>query len=257
MLLIRAVKRYYLDMEKSAFKVKLQTFEGPLDLLLNLIEKHKLSITQVSLAKVADDYLEYIGQMEGFPLSESADFILTASTLVLIKSKSLLPALELTDEESGSVEDLERRLRLYQGIRDASKKLQAMYDDRPMFFPRDRQTVPVFSPHSAITASNVLSASYGLISALPKLQKVPQTVIRKVISLEEMILNLSERITKALRMSFKDFCTAGKKEKTHVIVGFLAMLELIKRGAIKAAQEADFRDITIETEAKIDTPKYI
>lgn len=238
------------------FKVKLEAFEGPLDLLLNLIEKRKLSITQVSLSKVADDFIGYIQSFDDFPMAESADFILIASTLVLIKSKSLLPGLELSEEEKGSIEDLEFRLKLYQRIREASKGIKELFGTRPMFLPNERQVVPIFSPHSSINVSNVLMAVRGIIASLPKFEKLPQAIVKKVMSLEEMIQNLSERINKTLKMSFKDFSGIGKKEKVHVIISFLAMLQLVKDGAIRVAQENNFDEITMETE-KVGTPRYV
>src|SRR4051812_4242556 len=100
------------------FKVKMEAFEGPLGLLLNLVEKRKLFINDISLSKVADDFISYVRELGNFPIAESAEFILVASTLLLIKSKSLLPTLDLTSEEQDSIEDLEKRLKLYQRIRD-------------------------------------------------------------------------------------------------------------------------------------------
>jgi segregation and condensation protein A len=92
------------------FLVKTEAFEGPLDLLLHLIEKRKLLINEVSLIKITDDYIEYIQSHDNISLKNNAHFILVASTLVLIKSKSLLPTLELTREEEQDIEDLEARI---------------------------------------------------------------------------------------------------------------------------------------------------
>src|SRR3954463_13221764 len=103
-------------MESLGYKVKVSQFEGPLDLLLNLIEKRKLFINEISLARIADDYIAYVQQLGSFPIAESAQFILIASTLLLIKSKSLLPTLHFSLEEEASVEDLENRLKLYQRV---------------------------------------------------------------------------------------------------------------------------------------------
>jgi segregation and condensation protein A len=92
----------------TIYKVKTETFEGPLDLLLSLIEKRKLFINDISLAKVADDYVSHIQSLGNFPIADSANFILIASTLLLIKSKSLLPQLTLSEEEQTNVDDLEK-----------------------------------------------------------------------------------------------------------------------------------------------------
>ncbi len=241
----------------SSFKVRLEAFEGPLDLLLSLIEKQKLSISQISLAKVADDFLSYIQSSGNFPIAESADFILIASTLVLIKSKTLLPQLELSTEEEGNIEDLERRLRLYQQVKAVSFGVKELFGRHPIFFPRDRKVVPVFSPHVGITVKNLLESARNVIFALPKFERLPKAIVAKVVSLEEMIKNLSSRISQSLKMSFSEFSGMGKKEKVHVIVSFLALLELVKQGVVRVVQNEHFSDITIETDKEVSTPKYI
>src|SRR3989344_4122925 len=109
-----------------SFTVKQEHFEGPLELLLDLIEKRKLFVSDVSLAKVADDYISYVKNLSEFPVADSAHFVLIASTLLLIKSKSLLPNLDLTTEEQVSIEDLEHRLRLYERMRKLSRSLGSL-----------------------------------------------------------------------------------------------------------------------------------
>src|SRR3989344_738418 len=118
-----------------SYIVKTGSFQGPLDLLLDLIEKRKLPISEVSLAGVADDYITYVKTLSEFPIAMSAHFILIASTLLLIKSKSLLPNLELSDEEKGGIEDLERRLRLYQRSRDLGRHVRALFGNAVIFPP--------------------------------------------------------------------------------------------------------------------------
>ena len=103
------------------YLVNTHIFEGPLDTLLSLIEKRKLFISDISLAQVADDYISYVKGLENFPIADSAHFILIASTLVLIKSKSLLPTLTLSEEEEHSIDDLQARLREYQKYKTPDK----------------------------------------------------------------------------------------------------------------------------------------
>jgi segregation and condensation protein A len=241
---------------ETPFTVKQEAFEGPLELLLSLIEKRKLSITEISLAKVADDYISYVNSFTDFPIEQSANFILVASTLLLIKSKALLPELALSEEEQGSMEDLERRLKIYQKFKDLSKRLRQDFGKNVLLFQSNRIVYPVFAPHQNITPSNLALAIKQVISSLPKFEKLSKAIVQKVVSLEEMIQSLSKRVSNSLKMSFKDFSGFGKKEKVHVIVSFLAMLELVKQGAINVVQENHSSDITIETK-EIGTPKYI
>jgi segregation and condensation protein A len=116
------------------FIVKTQSFEGPLDLLLELIEKKKLFISDISLAQVTDDFIEHIKNMGDIAIGESAHFILVASTLLLIKSKSLLPSLVLTEEEQGDIRNLEARLKIYKRIKEASQNVAKMFGDEVIFF---------------------------------------------------------------------------------------------------------------------------
>lgn len=249
----------------SAYKVKAGEFEGPLDLLLDLIEKRKLHISDVSLANVADDYIAYVKNLGDFPIAESANFILIASTLLLIKSKSLLPTLELTLEEQESVSDLEDRLKKYKRIKELTHHVQELFGKNILFFrepPRDIK--PVFSPDEDIQTLKLLEAIKSVLQSLPKQEKLPEIVVRKIISLEEMIGNLTERIQHRLKMSFKEFSSKGnpmsaerwgKEEKVNIIVSFLAMLELVKQGVIQVSQEKEFEDISMETQS-LGVPRY-
>ena len=237
------------------FTVKQERFEGPLELLLDLIEKRKLFVSDVSLAKVADDYISYVRNLQEFPVADSAQFILIASTLLLIKSKSLLPTLDLTSEEQASIDDLERRLKIYEKMRELSAKLRPLFGDRIMFARGERKLEPVFSPDADMTLSNLLAAAGRVLSNLPKKEFLPKVVVDKVISLEDMITSLTKRVSESLRMSFREFSGAHKGEKVNVIVSFLAMLELVKQGVIQVTQEKHFDDIHMETES-VGVPRY-
>jgi segregation and condensation protein A len=254
-----------ITIKTQKFYIKTAAFEGPLDLLLTLIEKRKLLINDIALAKVTDDYITHVGQFEQFPISDSANFILIASTLLLIKSKSLLPSLPLTEEEQGSIEDLEFRLKLYKRIKELSIGVQQRFGKQIIFSRQEsRIAAPVFSPEPDLksaenapgqAATTLLAALREVIKNLPQHEILPKAIVRQVISLEEMIESLTVRIKSGLRMSFREFARIGKEEKVNIIVSFLAMLELVKQGVINVAQESRFRDIQMETE-QIGVPKY-
>jgi len=238
------------------FTIKAGTFEGPLDLLLSLIEKRKFFINDVSLAKVADEYMEYVKNLGSFPIPESANFVLVASTLLLIKSKSLLPDLYLTAEEKGDIEDLENRLRIYKEIKDLSVYIKERFGKKLIFQKSEtRNATVVFSPQATMTKENALGAILLAIENLPKKERLPAATVKKVMSLEEMIGSLTDRIKASLKVSFRDFSEYGRKEKVHVIVSFLAMLELVKQGLISVSQEHHNADIHMETDI-ISVPKY-
>ncbi|NQV93403.1 segregation/condensation protein A [Candidatus Kaiserbacteria bacterium] len=238
------------------FKVTFEGFEGPLELLLSLIEKRKLPINDVSLASVTDDYIKHIEQQGQFPLSQTSHFILIASTLLLIKSKSLLPTLDLTSEEEESMESLERQLKLYKQNKELSIHIARMFGEHILFSAEEVKILdPVFSPPQDASLGSLQEGIVRVLQRLPKVNLVPEAVVKKVVSIEEMIENLTARITKNLRVSFSEFSNIGKAEKIEVIVGFLAMLELAKQGIISLTQDKTFSDITMETDS-VGTPKY-
>ncbi len=220
----------------STYTVKTRVFEGPLDLLLELVTKRKLFVNDVSLAEVTDDFIRYIALSEEYSLSESAEFILIASTLMLIKSRSLLPMLELTREEEASIHDLEDQLVLYARAKELAAELKKIFGKNIIFEKTpSKNDVIVFTPDSKTDLSNLRLALGELIATLPKKEVLPKVMVKKVISLEEMIDKLAERIVKAGKLNFRDL---KHEDKLSTIVGFLAMLELVKRGAILATQEA-------------------
>ncbi|MEI8249273.1 MAG: ScpA family protein, partial [Candidatus Taylorbacteria bacterium] len=226
------------------FTIKTQSFEGPLDLLLDLIEKKKLFISDIALAQVTDDFISHVRQFEHMPMDESAHFILVASTLLLIKSKSLLPELALTEEEKGDMEDLEIRLKIYKRIKEASVNIQKLFGADMIFEQsQSRPVSPVFAPDPKCTLESALLSLKDLINRLPKKENLPKHVVEKVVSLEDMIGTLTTRITSHLRMSFKEFTKEHKANRVNVIVSFLAMLELVKEGVLHVTQEKTFDDI--------------
>lgn len=238
------------------FKVKAGEFEGPIELLLGLIEKRKLHISEVSLAQVADSYIEHVRTLEKFPMADTANFIVVASTLLLIKSMSLLPGLEITEEERESIEDLEERLRLYKDIKHKASLLSSMFGKRVLFDRLPGEPEVVFAPSKDFSLASIADAIKRVLAEIPKPEQMKEAVIRKVRSIEEAIVDLSERVKRSLKMSFKDFAGMGKKEKVEVVVNFLAMLELVRQGMLDAVQHVHFHDIELSSRDHLGVPRY-
>lgn len=241
----------------NEFSVKLESFEGPFDLLLDLIEKRKLHINDISLSAVTDDFIAYVEKMEKFSIGGVAHFVLVASTLLLIKSKSLLPNLNLTAEEQLDIHALEERLKLLQRMRELSLNIKKAFG-RHTLFPKSENKIiePVFSPEESLTLTNLREAVSRAIQSIPIKEIVPQAIVKKIISLEEMIERLFMRVQANLKMSFHQFAKGEKGEKINIIVGFLAMLELVKQGVIAVNQAEPFGDIDMEN-IKVGVPRIV
>ncbi len=237
----------------NRFNIETGGFQGPLEALLDMIEARKLSISDVSLAQVADAYLAYVEKLPELPLAETSQFILVASTLLLIKSRSLLPTLTLSEEEKETVEELERRLARYALFRKAAKLLKREWGRTPLYFPRRAPLrPPVFSPAES-TVQNIFAAGTRLMHLLPKPEQLAKAAVAPVLALEDVIVNLKQRLTSAFRARFSELTKS--KDKHETIVYFLAMLELVRSGSASVSQEKLFEDITIELEST-GIPRY-
>lgn len=238
------------------FSVKTDHFEGPLEALLEMVERRKLSISDVALAAVADEFVAYAQRLPELPVPEASAFVYVASTLLLIKSRSLLPSFALSPEEERSVSDLEARLRAYQTLREAAKVAGRAWLRAPLHQRASRAPAePVFAPTPSCAPERLLELVRSILRAAPKLERVPEAVVRKVVSLEETVGKLTSRIKQALSLSFREFSGMGKAEKVEVVVSFLALLELVKQGTIHARQGEHFGDIRLEA-TDVGTPSY-
>lgn len=239
---------------QTTFTVRAGEYEGPLEVLLDLIEKRKLLVNDLSLSRVTDDYIQYVRTSEDFPMEDAANFIAVAATLLLIKSRSLLPELELSGEEEEDVEDLKRRLVVYEKARNAARELGRIFGRTMMVEVGGRRPEPVFAPSRDLDLVGLAQALKEALKARESQEKLPEARIRPMISIEEMMDTLHTRVVHALSLSFNEFA-GEKKDRVEIIVSFLALLELVKQGAVEADQQGAFKDIQI-TNAATSVPRY-
>jgi segregation and condensation protein A len=246
------------------YTIKQASFEGPLHILLELIESRKLFVNDITLATVTEDFIVFVESIRtpesDYLLALQSEFVMIASTLLLIKSKSLLPGLTLTEEEQSSVSDLELRLKLLQIFKQASQTLAAISNTTPLFQPSElssKERYAGFISDSTVTTSSLLEALQTVLMRAPQQSTpTPKVIVEKVVTLEEMMAKLAERINNAIKMTFTQFSGHNTNTpKKEVIVSFLALLELVKRGVLMAKQGADFEEIHLEKEG-VDVPRY-
>jgi segregation and condensation protein A len=245
-----------METETAQFHIKHESYEGPIEVLLELIEKRKFFVNDISLASVTDDFIAYI-QNKGMHPEHVASFLSVAATLLLIKARSLLPNIELTEEESESITDLERRLALLAVISEASKWLASKYGKKISFEGAPRMSGVVFAPDPSLTVDMLAVLVDGAIVRVPPpAPKKPETRVFKTISIAEVLDTLHERIQRAMSsVNFNDIIVHApegdeREKKVYVIVSFLGMLELVRRGFVSAEQEEGFENITLSAQAQ-------
>ena len=235
------------------YSVTLEQFEGPLDLLLKLCQDEKCAISEISLAKIADAYLQEISSATTIAPGELADFLVVAAQLLLIKSRLLLPQFALTDEEE-PVPDLERKLKIYKEYVQAMGPLHDLVARKHFLYSREGLPVgwekilaekAVFTLRTEITPNILHGFLVTLIANLEKIQvKLPQEAIRKVASLEEKIKQLQAFLVGRTHSSFHD-AVPKTAPKIDIILHFLAMLELAKQQYVVVEQQEVWGEITL------------
>jgi len=232
----------------DAYQVQLPVFEGPLDLLLHLIEEQELDITKVSLAQVTQGYLDYISAAETIDPDNLADFLVVAAKLIYIKSTVLLPQpVSLEDEEDEDVgDDLVRQLRLYRQFKEIAGHLHTLEEQGFRAFLR---VAPPPAPPKkvdldGITLDDLLQAVREALDVLPPAPPVNDVVAPIIITVDEKIALIRTRLSRKERVSFRQLVRQARS-RVDVIVTFLAVLEMIKRQMIDVQQEKLFGDVII------------
>lgn len=236
-------------------EIKLQQFEGPLDLLLSLIEEQKLSITEISLAQVTEQFLQYVRQLQEVDPTALADYLAIAAKLLVIKSKAILPTLEVETEEEEAEVDLTERLILYKQFKEASKWLKKKDAEKKQSFTRvlTFNERIYFWPDPEVKADTLRSAVLNVLNALKELDNLPRAKVKEAISIQEKIDHLQTLLSRQIETKLSDLLL-NAKNKGEVIITFLALLELIKQKMFTVNQEALFTDITIK---KYEQPAHV
>lgn len=226
--------------------VKIQQFEGPLDLLLSLIEQQQLDITQISLAQVTEQFLGYVKDLEKIDATQLADYLSIAAKLLVIKSKAILPSLEIDEPEEESEENLAEKLLRYKQFKEAARYFKELDARGLQSFTRAR----VFSqrinfwPDPAVDQLTLRHSIGTVLNSLRELDNLPKAKIKEAISIQEKIQHLQAQLSSQIETQLSDLLKTAKN-KEEVIITFLALLELIKQRMFSVDQTELFTDITI------------
>ncbi|MEK7162885.1 MAG: segregation/condensation protein A [Patescibacteria group bacterium] len=246
------------------YELKIEQFSGPIEKLLELIEGKKMEITELNLAEVTADFLNYLKQVEKIEPRLLADFVVVAAKLLLIKSKALLPNLRLSDDEEEDIKDFENRLKNYQQFKPAINYLKNLSEQnkflisRPLFAGRPT----IFYPSKNLEINELYKMIKGIFETFNQLQNETKIIKPSLITLEEKIEEIMERLNTDLHgftstSNFSDGASAdsrgqvnfndltNKKIRSEIVVLFLALLHLLARQSIKIEQKKGFSDIII------------
>jgi segregation and condensation protein A len=248
---------------KINFNIKTDAYQGPFELVLDLIENRKLLVNDLALANITEEFIQHVRAQNEFPVEETANFIQIAATLLLIKSKSLIPDLTLSEDENADVEDLKRRLEAYAKVRDATRELARIFGKTVMVPAGERLPEPSFAPSRDLSSAALAEALARVLAAREAVEELPEARVKPLVTIEEMMDLLAKRVQAAMTLSFKEFSKDNKDPSTgfgagkiEVIVSFLALLELVKQGAVAAEQFDTHGDIRISHTASTSVPRY-
>ncbi len=233
-------------------QIRINKFEGPLALLLKLIEKQEMDITEVSLAHVADQYIDYVKNSGDINPEEMSDFLVIAAQLLYIKSKALLPYLT-PEEEDEDGEELEKQLRMYKEFLQASENIDSLARKNGFMYCPDIKNIKRycfkdgtgFSPPKGITKKDLHRTILSLVRTKKKKKReLQEEKIEHQVNIEEKISSIKNLVLKRINFSFNKILNTSKT-KTETIVSFLAILELSKQKFVVLEQEKLFSEIII------------
>jgi segregation and condensation protein A len=248
------------------YEFKTETFSGPLEKLLELIEAQKMDVSEVSMARVTDDFLKYLEKIKNNEFDESqkveaifhvdlrvlADFISIASKLIFLKSKYLLPGLALSEEEETDIKELEGRLKIYQELKPALRHLAKMWREshraysRPYFLGRGAGLaagISVFYPGKNLNAEALVGSLGRIFDTIKTFELETETIKEKIVTLEEKVSEILEKIRKEGDMHFKRL--SSEQSRSEMIIVFLAILHLAREQIVLLEQMENFSDIVI------------
>jgi segregation and condensation protein A len=236
----------------SDYRVELEQFSGPMELLLHLLDEEELSVEGIQVARICDRYLEHLDRLDAIDIDAAGEFLLMASTLMRMKSRALLPAEDqlLEDEELDPRFELVRQLIEYRKFRRAAERLDLQAAEAALRFVRGMRPELLDVPLPPLeeipierTGADRLFAAFARL--LRETDAGGYVLSRDDTPLEQHILRLERLLAPGQRASFGELF-AERRTRAYAIGVFLAILELLKRGRVAVEQEADFGEIWIE-----------
>lgn len=241
-----------LTLETNKYSIKLDNFEGPLDLLCHLIEKNKMDINQVKISDITDQYIEYLNKMQEMNLEIASEFIVMASTLIYIKSKSLLPK-QNEDEEELTEEQLLQRIIEYKKYKEIIKTLREQFNEYSKRFYKTAEQIEL--PNRTIEDVHVKDEIIDSYTALVEKNNnkinenaanIEKIAIIETVTVASKVKDVFKELLRKPKFVFSSLCKEKKYTKLETVTALSGILELTRRNKIHADQEENFSDIIIE-----------
>ena len=240
-----------LSLESKKYELKLDNFEGPLDLLCYLIDKNKMDIYKVSISDIAEQYIQYLKEQEELNLEIASEFLVMASTLLLVKSKGLLPK-ETDDEAELTEEELLRRIleyKKYKEITNTFRERILLYSKRLYKMP-DKVELPKQTLEKEFTMEDIVQRYKDLVEKNENkknenAKNIENIAVHDTYSVSEKVKDIFRELVKRPKFVFNKLFSLKEKPKAEVVTAFSGMLELSRRNKINAEQTEIFGDIII------------
>lgn len=243
-----------LTLETNKLQIRIENFEGPLDLLCHLIDKNKMDIYDINLDQITDQYIEYINKMKEHKLAISSEFLIMASTLLLIKSKGLLPSADGEEEEEEiTEEELIRRIVEYKKYKEITMSLRELYNaysDR-VFKGVEKIELPKQTLEKNYQRELIVNLYIDVMERFEmkvnvNAQNIEKIAIKDTYSVTSKVKEIFRELVKKPKFVFNKVYTLSKCNKTEVVTAFTGLLELSRRSKVLTEQEELFGDIVVE-----------
>ena len=241
-----------LTLETSKYKVKINNFEGPLDLLCYLIDKNKIDICDIKISEITDQYINYLNEMEELNLEIASEFLLMASTLLYLKSKTLLPSV-VEEEKELTEEELLRRIIEYKKYKEITQKLKELMlqSGKRVFKKPEIIELPKQQLEENYTKEQISEAYKNLVERNSQkinqnAKNIEQIAITDTYTVESKVKVMFKELIRKKKFIFNKLFSLKKCNNQEVVTAFSGLLELSRRSKVTTNQQELFGDITVE-----------
>lgn len=248
-----------LSYESQVYSIKTNDFEGPLDLLCHLIDKNKMDICDINISDITDQYIEYLNKMEELNLEIASEFLIMASTLLYLKSKTLLPVVESSDSDEKELteEELLQRIIEYKKYKETSEKLRIMYQEnsKRIFKEEEKIKFPKKKLEIDLNYSLVVNAYAKIIEKNKKrlnknAKNIKKIAITDTYTVSSKVKEMYKELIRNKKFIFNNLYSQKQCNKEEVVTAFTGLLEMSRRSKVQTSQKALFGDILVEKNRK-------